>query len=193
LDKERFLIGRYPPADLVILKDRVSRQHAQIAYRDFGYYVTDLGSRNGTFVNGRPLDQTPTRLSDGDEIVFGGAVSFRFFDLEETTHGPRLGRLQGVWIDEKLNTVWVNAQLVDPPLSPAQFALLSLLYAHLGQVVSRAEIVSAIYPESDPDGISNEAIDGLIKRLRQRLRQANPRQEYIEVVRGHGLRLIQTQ
>jgi len=193
LDKELFLIGRYPPADLVILKDRISRQHAQIAYRDFGYYVIDLGSRNGTFINGRPLDQTPTRLSDGDEIVFGGAVSFRFFDLEETTHGPRLGRLQGIWIDEKLNTVWVDSHLVDPPLSPAQFALLSLLYTHLGQVVSRAEIVTAIYPEADPDGISNEAIDGLIKRLRQRLRQANPHQEYIEVVRGHGLRLIQRQ
>jgi serine/threonine protein kinase len=191
LDKELFVIGRYPPADLVILKDRISRQHAQIAYRDFGYYLTDLGSRNGTFLNGHPLDQTPTRLSDGDEIVLGGAVTFRFFDLEETTYGPRLGRLQGVWLDEKLNTVWVDAHLVDPPLSPAQFALLSLLYAHMGQVVSRAEIVATVYPGLDAEGISSEAIDGLIKRLRQRLRQANPRQEYIEVVRGHGLRLLQ--
>ena len=49
----------------------------------------------------------------------------------------------------------------------------------------------AVYPEADPDGISNEAIDGLIKRLRQRLRQTNPGQEYIEVVRGYGVRLTQ--
>jgi serine/threonine protein kinase len=193
LDKEVFVIGRYPPADLVILKDRISRQHAQIRYHDFSYYVTDLGSRNGTFVNGRPLDQTPARLSDGDEIVFGGAASFRFFDPEETTHGPRLGRLQGIWIDEKLSTVWIDAHLVDPPLSPAQYTLLSLLYTHDGQIVSREAIITAVYPEAEPEGISNEAIDGLIKRLRQRLRQANSHQEYIEVVRGHGLRLTQPQ
>jgi pSer/pThr/pTyr-binding forkhead associated (FHA) protein len=191
LNKDLFVVGRYPPADLIISQDRISRQHAQIDYRDFNYFLRDLGSRNGTFVNGLHLDETPTRLNDGDEIVFGGVASFRFFDPEETTHGPRLGRLQGVWLDEKLHTVWVDAHLVDPPLSPAQHTLLSLLYTHMGQIVTRAEIVTAVYPEADPEGISNEAIDGLIKRLRRRLRQTNPGQEYIEVVRGHGVRLTQ--
>ena len=191
LENDHFVIGRYPPADLLINRDRISRQHAAIEYRDFGYFLRDLESRNGTFVNGRHLDTTALRLTDGDEIVFGGVASFRFFDPEETTHGPRLGRLKGIWIDEKLTAVWVDAHLVDPPLSPTQFALLSLLYQHMGQIVSRAEIVTAVYPEADPDGISNEAIDGLIKRLRKRLRQANSNQAYIEVVRGHGVRLTQ--
>jgi DNA-binding response OmpR family regulator len=101
--------------------------------------------------------------------------------------------LQGIWIDEKLSTVWIDAHLVDPPLSPAQYTLLSLLYNQEGQIVSREAIITAVYPEAEPEGISNEAIDGLIKRLRQRLRQANSHQEYIEVVRGHGLRLTQPQ
>lgn len=189
LEPDLFVVGRYPPADLVINQDRISRQHAQIEYRDFAYFLHDLNSRNGTFVNGRSLDRTPLRLTDGDEIVFGGAASFRFFDPEETTYGPRIGRLQGVWIDEKLKTVWVDANLVDPPLSPSQYALLALLYDRMGKIVTRAEIVTAVYPEADAGGISNDAIDGLIKRLRKRLRQTNPKQEYIEVVRGHGLRL----
>ncbi|MCB0000431.1 MAG: protein kinase, partial [Anaerolineales bacterium] len=117
LENDLFVIGRYPPADLIINQERISRQHAQIEYRDFGYFLRDLDSRNGTFVNGRHLDAVPVRLNDGDEIVFGGAVSFRFFDPEETTHGPKIGRLQGVWIDEKLSTVWVDSHLIDPPLS----------------------------------------------------------------------------
>ena len=190
LDGDFFVIGRYSPADLIINQDRISRQHAQIEYRDFGYFLRDLDSRNGTFVNGRHLNETPIRLKDGDEIVFGGAASFRFFDPEETTHGPRLGRLHGVWIDEKLHVVWVDAHLVDPPLSPAQFTLLLFLYEHMGQVVSRTDIVTAVYADADPEGISNEALDGLIKRLRQRLRQTKSGQDYIEVVRGHGIRLV---
>lgn len=190
LDGDSFVIGRYPPANLVIDQERISRQHAQIVYQDFGYFLHDLDSRNGTFVNGRPLEKESARLNDGDEIVFGGAASFHFFDPEETTHGPRLGRLKGVWIDEKLHTVWVDAYLVDPPLSPAQLTLLSLLYEHMGQVVSRADIVTAVYADADPNGISNEAVDGLLKRLRQRLRHTKSGRDYIEVVRGHGVRLL---
>jgi serine/threonine protein kinase len=191
LQNESFVIGRYPPADLVLDRPRISRQHARIEYRDFGYFLIDLDSRNGSFVNGRTLDQTPQRLNDGDEIVLGGTVSLRFFDPEETTHGPRLGRLQGVWIDEKLHTVWVDAQLVDPPFSTAQLALLSLLYRRAGEIVSRTEIVTTVWTDIDPEGVSSEAVDGLIKRLRGRLRPYNTSQEYIEVVRGHGLRLNQ--
>jgi hypothetical protein len=186
-----FLIGRYAPADLVICFPRISRQHARIVRLAVGVYeLVDLGSQNGTFVNGRQLGLTPHPLKDGDEIVFGGVAGFRFYDPDQTRKGPRIGRLHGVWLDEQIKAVWVDAQLVDPPLSPAQYTLLHCLYQRAGQVVSRAEIATAVWPDADPTGISEEAIDGLIKRLRQRLRQAQPQVEYVEVVRGHGLRLV---
>lgn len=186
-----FLIGRYTPADLVISSPRISRQHARITPLPVGVYeLVDLGSQNGTFVNGRQLDHTPHPLKDGDEIVLGGVAGFRFYDPDQTRKGPRIGRLQGVWLDERIRAVWVDAQLVDPPLSPAQYTLLYCLYERAGQVVSRAEIATAVWPDADPTGISEEAIDGLIKRLRQRLRQTQPQAEYVEVVRGHGLRLV---
>jgi len=186
-----FLIGRYAPADLVVSSPRISRQHAHIVRSPLGIYeLVDLGSQNGTFVNGRQLDHASYPLKDGDEIVFGGVVGFRFYDPDQTRKGPRIGRLQGVWLDEKLRAVWVDARLVDPPLSPAQYTLLHCLYQRAGQVVSRAEVATAVWPEADPTGISEEAIDGLIKRLRQRLRRVQPQAEYIEVVRGQGLRLV---
>lgn len=186
-----FLIGRNEPAHLVIPSPRISRQHAHIVRTAVGMYeLVDLGSQNGTFVNGRQLDHLPHALQDGDEIVLGGVAAFRFYDPDQTRKGPRIGRLQGVWLDETIKAVWVDAQLVDPPLSPAQYALLQTLYHRTGQVVSRAEIVTAVWPDADPDGISEEAIDGLIKRLRQRLRRTQPQSAYLEVIRGHGLRLI---
>ena len=188
--KDTFLIGRVDPADLVVNLPRVSRRHAQIERQDTSYFLVDLNSRNGTFVNGVLVGQASHRLQDGDEIVFGGVASFRFHDPEETRAGLKLGRLRGVWIDPERQTVWVDAQSVTPPLSSAQFTLLMLLYNRIGQIVSRGELITAVWPNTDPSGVSNEAVDGLIKRLRKRLRQYSLQQEYLQVVRGRGIRLI---
>ncbi|HEY84292.1 MAG TPA: winged helix-turn-helix domain-containing protein [Chloroflexi bacterium] len=80
---------------------------------------------------------------------------------------------------------------VDPPLSVAQFTLLEALYRANGGIISRAEIITAVWPTANPSGVSEEAVDGLIKRLRQRLRQVQAGQDYLQVVRGRGLRLLQ--
>lgn len=183
------MIGRNDPADLVLDLLRISRRHAQIERQANGYFLVDLNSRNGTFLNGVPVVEALHRLQDGDEIVIGGVATFRFHDPDETRAGPTLGRLRGVWVNPELQTVWVDAQQIEPPLSPAQFKLLKLLYDRLGQIVSREEIVTAVWPNTNPAGISNEAIDGLIKRLRKRLRTYSLRQEYLQVVRGRGVRL----
>jgi pSer/pThr/pTyr-binding forkhead associated (FHA) protein len=189
LDGERCLIGREAPADVIVELPRVSRQHALITRIERGYYLGDLNSRNGTFINGAPVPADAVRLKDGDQIVLGGVASFSFHDPGETIEGPRLGQLTGVWIDDDAHTVWVDARPVDPPLSAAQYTLLKLLYDQSGQLVTREQIIRAVWPEADPTGVSEEAIDGLIKRLRARLREIPTRLEYIEVLRGQGLRL----
>ncbi len=191
LDKDELIIGREPPAGLLFSMPRISRQQARLARVDRAYYLSDLGSRNGTFVNGQAVGKERVRLNDGDEIVLGGVVTLVFHDPGETVGGPRLGRVNGIWIDEQAQAVWVDARLVEPPLSPAQLTLLGLLYRRAGQIVSRADIIAAVWPEDDPAGVSEEAVDGLIKRLRARLREAVPEPEYLEVLRGHGLRLNQ--
>jgi DNA-binding response OmpR family regulator len=118
-------------------------------------------------------------------------VTFRFHDPGETAEGQRLGRLNGVWIDEAAREAWVDGRKVEPRLSAAQFNLLALLYHSAGQMVMRQQIVAALWPEVAPAGVSGEAVDGLIKRLRARLRETQLKQEYIEVLRGHGVRLVQ--
>jgi DNA-binding response OmpR family regulator len=191
LEKDEYVIGREAPADLVIPLPRVSRRHARIGRDARGYTICDLGSRNGTFVNGEPIGDAQVLLKNDDQIVLGGTVELSFNNLRETAQGPRIGRLKGVWLNEATREVWLDGQRVDPPLSAAQLTLLGLLYRSAGQVVSRAQIVAAVWPDSNPAGVGEEAVDGLIKRLRARLRAAQPDREYLEVLRGHGLRLVQ--
>ena len=73
----RILVGRAPSADLRLSDPRVSRLHARIEVRDDGVYVEDLGSRNGTLVNGAAIAQ-PRRLAVDEELTVGpAAIVFR--------------------------------------------------------------------------------------------------------------------
>lgn len=188
LEKETCVLGREATCDLAFDSPRLSRQHALLTRIDRTFYLGDLNSRNGTFLNGQAVSGEAVRLKDGDEIVLGGVIALKFHDPGETVEGPRLGKLRGVWIDDAARAVWVDAKPVEPPLSAAQFALLSLLYQTPGRVFSRAEVIAAVWPEADPAGVSEEAVDGLIKRTRARLRETAA--DYIEVLRGQGLRLV---
>ncbi|MEM7344622.1 MAG: FHA domain-containing protein [Chloroflexota bacterium] len=193
IEKPSYVIGRHAPADLILPLSRISRQHARIERDERGYLLIDLESRNGTFVNGQPLGTIAHRLNNGDQLVFGGVVTLQFQDPSETAHGPRIGRLNGIWIDPDTEAVWIDGRQVGPPLSLAQLTLLKLLYLQADQIVSRETIIATVWPDVDPSGVSTEAVDGLIKRLRQRLRQTQPEQTYVQVIRGHGLKLAQPQ
>lgn len=67
------VIGRSSSADVVIPDPYLSRRQAQLVRRDDGWYIEDLGGRNGTLLNGRPVAE-PTRLSVGDVIKMSDTV-----------------------------------------------------------------------------------------------------------------------
>jgi hypothetical protein len=63
-------VGRGRDVDLVLADDLVSRRHARVSRSGAGAVVEDLGSRNGTFVNGNQI-YGPTRLEPGDQLQLG--------------------------------------------------------------------------------------------------------------------------
>ena len=188
LDRDSFIIGREAPADIVLPFPAISRQHASITRTPGGYWITDLESRNGTFVGAHLVGSEPVRLSDGDEIVLGGAMTFRFTLPAQVDDE----RARGIFIDETTREVWVDGKPVEPALSDTQTALLLLLYHSPDQIISRDQIIAAAWQSSDPQSISKTAVDGLIKRLRRRLRETQPEKQYLQVVRGKGVRLIRS-
>jgi predicted component of type VI protein secretion system len=68
---ERTIVGRDPAADIPIDDEAVSWNHLEIESRGGVLMATDLDSRNGTALNGEPLDR-PRRLRDGDTLLVGG-------------------------------------------------------------------------------------------------------------------------
>jgi len=80
LARPRTVVGRGETADLRIADDGMSREHAEILLDGQRVTVRDLGSTNGTFCNGAPVD--PEReVADGDKLVLGGTTILKF------THG----------------------------------------------------------------------------------------------------------
>lgn len=69
--KVKLLVGRVPPANVVIEDDSVSRKHAEVEKTPRGVVLRDLGSANGTLVNGEPVGTEPVTLQPGDIIQFG--------------------------------------------------------------------------------------------------------------------------
>jgi len=81
IEGERLEIGRHPSCGVRIDDAGMSRRHAAIVREDARHVLCDLSSRNGTFVEGRPV--TTHRLADGDWVQFGPRVAFRYVRTDE--------------------------------------------------------------------------------------------------------------
>jgi hypothetical protein len=189
IDQDQVTIGRGSDCDVVLSKRQVSRYHAQIERDDGGYLLRDLGSKNGTYVNGQEVRDKPYRLKDGDEIQIALCVKMGFVGADATLPLELTGPNRGLRIDRAAKRIFIGGHELTPPLSVAQYRLLELLLDQEGQVVSRDAIVMAVWPEEERMGISEQAIDALVRRLRDRISAVDPDHAYIVTVRGHGFRL----
>lgn len=188
IDQPVLLLGRDPHCDVLIAERQVSRRHASIVLDGERYVLQDLNSKNGTFVNGQELEGAHV-LQDGDEIQIALCCKLAFVAAEATAPVILDEAERGLRMDLESKRVWVAGQELDPPLSLAQYRLLAMLYEEPGRVYSRDEVVEAVWPEDDRDGISEQAIDALARRLRERLAEVDAETQYVVTVRGHGFRL----
>jgi hypothetical protein len=70
--EKQILIGRSSDLDMVLVEDMVSRKHARIAMQTDQIWIEDLGSTNGTFVNGEKIKRA--RLKEGDRVLIGTSI-----------------------------------------------------------------------------------------------------------------------
>ena len=78
IDRDVLTLGREPTNPIVVNDPQVSRQHARIARQGGAIVIEDLGSTNGTFINGMRLTG-PRALTPGDVIGLGEAVTLTFY------------------------------------------------------------------------------------------------------------------
>lgn len=186
--------GRDTDCDIVIPSLQVSRFHARISNTAKGILLEDLGSKNGTHHNGRSI-RNIVNLEDGDIIQIALAQQFIFLSSDATLP------LEGLFpesnqdiprrlkLDDRSHRVWINGHELLPPLSVSQFQLLEILFKYQSQVVPRGKIIETVWGEEDAVGVTEQALDALVRRLRDRLSAIDPNYHYVITVRGHGLRL----
>ncbi len=96
-ESDEIIIGRATDLDMVMMEDMVSRRHAKIVCRHGEIYIEDLGSTNGTFVNGEKI--TRVRLKPGDRILIGKSI-LKLINRTDSAHSrmkslPRANKVAG--------------------------------------------------------------------------------------------------
>jgi len=190
------IVGRDDSCNVIIQNRQVSRYHARFVALPHGVQLEDLGSKNGTHINGHAVVE-PIILQDGDVIQIAFAQQFIYLSSDSTlplelppekpTEIVPVSRL--LRLDKRSRRVWIGDEELLPPLSVSQYQLLELLFDNPGRVVSRAELVQAVWGKEDAIGISEQALDALVRRLRDRLAAINSEHPFLITVRGHGLRM----
>jgi pSer/pThr/pTyr-binding forkhead associated (FHA) protein len=193
--RDMIIVGRDMDCDIMIPSRQVSRKHARLKLTNSGVSIEDLGSKNGTHLNGTLLDDLLI-LKDGDVIQIAFAQQFIYLS-SDATMPLEMGTMLGVpstppgilRLEKSSRQVWIRDEEVIPALSASQFQLLEILYDNQDRVVPRKEIISVIWGAENALDVSEQALDALVRRLRDRLANIDRNHPYITTIRGHGLRL----
>ncbi len=89
------IIGRDPLSDILIRDPEVSRNHARLILTEHGYEIQDMGSTNGTFIEGSPLRGEPHALNPGELVTLGSNVVMEYQRLEMSNSDPLATMLTG--------------------------------------------------------------------------------------------------
>jgi len=101
VERERTILGRHPDCDIVLDVAAVSRQHARILRSGNAYFLEDLGSRNGTFINGRMI-QAREMLKEGDRVKICD-MDFAFHVGDADRNLPGEGSSMALIVDDEEN------------------------------------------------------------------------------------------
>jgi diguanylate cyclase (GGDEF)-like protein len=119
LTQPSYVLGRNPDCEICVDGDGVSRRHARLVRDEEGWEVEDLGSANGTYVQGRQVDRH--RLQDGEILALGPMVSFRF-TVTDAEHERTLRQLYEASVRDALTGAFNREYLGDRMKGEIAFA-----------------------------------------------------------------------
>jgi len=187
--------GRTGSCEIMIPNQQVSRKHARIFISTEGPALEDLNSKNGTFHNGKPVAAI-TNLQDGDIIQIALAQEFVFLGQDATVplapgdfESSVISYFRRIRLEKDSQRTWILSREMDPPLSLLQFKLLDLLLDSTGRIISRSEVINSVWGSQESIGVTDQALDALVRRLRERISEIDGQFNYIITVRGQGYRL----
>jgi len=143
IDAATFVIGKRRTNNLILDRPNISREHCVILQRNGGYFLRDLGSRNGTFLNEQRVT-ADTRLRDGDRIHLG---DFLIVFREEagipasTTSTPAEGKPAASASGPAPAAVKPEPRLAEKPAAPVAEAPVTTEHAAVG--AAPAKVVTA--------------------------------------------------
>lgn len=114
LDKPRLVVGREPTCEIHIDNLGISRQHCAFAARGEAYVVQDMGSSNGTFVNGRKI--TEHFLNDADEVMIG-KYTLKFKNDAQAAPAPAANAEGEAGVPDTLNTYVMDGAKIQEQLA----------------------------------------------------------------------------
>ena len=179
---QAIVLGRSPECTIFIADPRASRRHAQVSWDGIIATLNDLGSANGTFLNGRRIT-APETLRDGDEIAVASAA-FTFRDPASTLRTKKFPLLV---VDSASGEIWVDRHQV--ALSTKEQILFDFLYQNRGRACSKQEIAQAVWPEYQAQ-VYDYQIESLVKRLREKIEPDPPTPVLVLTLHGRGYKLV---
>ena len=193
IDASSVIAGNSDAVDIKLENRFISRRHFQVRFESDVFYISDLGSTNGTYLNGNKLNPNEDHiLRDGDMIglgvdevilIFSGPVGTVRIDTAVIARASR-GDDGDLVVDSSSRDVWVRDKKL-PSLPRKEFDILECLFQNRGQAVSRDDIAAAGWPER-PDDVPNADIDQYIRRLRRKIEENPSKPEIILTRHGYG-------
>jgi len=177
----RYVIGRSPDCDVVIASGRASRQHARVVVDDVGAVIEDLGTSNGTFINGGPI-RGKRALADADFVVIGDiALEVAMTPVSEGAAGSPVSRASSpeMYYDADLGAASRGQSVSDagPPVAaPAATPTrnLSTVPAQAHEVLAAT---AAHFFEQDQVLLAEKILEGWLLQMLSATRTGAPRDE----------------
>ncbi|MCC6883648.1 MAG: FHA domain-containing protein [Verrucomicrobiales bacterium] len=119
LAADRVLLGRGRDSRIPLDVSSVSTRHCELERTDKGYQLRDLGSKNGTLVNGQAVGKTPALLNHGDLLVLGELVTFHYTESAEISDASSQKRAA----EERAGREQAKKPILPPMVNPVAAAV----------------------------------------------------------------------